>query len=119
MKYFYSLLATILLLPQSALAKGKLGDAVGNLRQSGKRAGTSETDIAAVTGSFINTALSFVGIIFMALVVYAGYLWMTARGEEDQVGKARKILISALVGIVIVLGAYAITAIVTTRFAAL
>jgi len=44
------------------------------------------------------------------LVIYGGFLWMTARGNEQQVTKAKDLIISAVIGLVIVLAAYAITA---------
>lgn len=116
---FFTLVAATLLAPAAANAAGNFGDAIGNLGNAGRKAGTQEADVANVAGALINTALSFVGIIFMALVVYAGYLWMTARGEEEQVGKARKILTSTMIGLVITLGAYAITAVITARFGSL
>jgi len=45
-------------------------------------------------------------------MVYAGYLWMTARGESDQVDKAKKIIVQSIIGLVITVGAYSITAFV-------
>lgn len=63
-------------------------------------------------GSIIGTLLSFLGVIFMALVLYGGILWMTARGNESQVDKAKELLVNAIIGLIIVLAAYAITAFV-------
>ena len=63
-------------------------------------------------GVLVKTVLSFVGIIFLALMVYAGFLWMTARGAEDQITKAQDIIRAAIIGIVITLGAYSITSFV-------
>ncbi|PIR92378.1 hypothetical protein COU01_01910, partial [Candidatus Falkowbacteria bacterium CG10_big_fil_rev_8_21_14_0_10_44_15] len=48
------------------------------------------------------------GIIFLVLVLYAGFLWMTAAGNEDQVTKAKSILTTSIIGIVIIVAAYAI-----------
>ena len=52
------------------------------------------------------------GVIFLVLMVYAGYLWMTARGTEEQIEKAKKIIMAAMIGLIITLGAYSITAFV-------
>ena len=60
-------------------------------------------------GKIIGAALSLTGIIFFILAVYAGFLWMTARGDETQAKKARETIIMAVTGLVIILGAYAIT----------
>jgi hypothetical protein len=45
----------------------------------------------------------------MILIVYAGFLWMTARGNEQTVEKAQTIIRSSVIGLIIVLGAYSIT----------
>ena len=63
-------------------------------------------------GEIIGLVLSFVGVLFLMLVIYAGILWMTAQGNEQKVTKAKDLLINAVVGLVIVFAAYAITAFV-------
>lgn len=64
-----------------------------------------EEMIAAV----IQTALSFLGVVFLLLIIYGGYLWMTARGNETQVEKAKNLLMAAVIGLIIVVSAYAIS----------
>ncbi len=80
------------------------------------KAGVTEKKIENVVGTGINAALSLVGLIFLILMVYAGYLWMTARGEEETIKKSQKIIISTIIGLVITLSAYAITKFITGRF---
>lgn len=70
---------------------------------------TTDTTLAETIGVVIKVALSFVGVLFMALIFYAGYLWMTARGDDAQIDKAKKIISSAIIGIIITVGAYSIT----------
>jgi len=70
---------------------------------------TGPTTLSANIGSFIKIALSFVGVIFLALMVYAGFLWLTARGESEPVEKAGKIIKTAVIGFIITVGAYSIT----------
>ncbi len=60
-------------------------------------------------GSVVGTVLSFLGIIFFLLVLYAGIMWMTAFGNDQKVEKSKEIIISAAIGLVIVLAAYAIS----------
>ena len=57
----------------------------------------------------ISQVIGFIGILFMLLTIYAGFLWMTAQGNEEQIGKAKKLLVGAIIGMVIIFGAYAIT----------
>jgi uncharacterized membrane protein len=68
---------------------------------------------AAQIGQLVQTAMSFLGIIFTVLLIYAGFLWMTARGEETKVEKAKNIIITAIIGLIIVLAAYSISYFVT------
>lgn len=83
--------------------------------QGGYASGTSETTFAETIGIVIKAALSLVGAIFLALMVYAGFLWMTARGEEEPIIKAKKIITASIIGIVIVVGAYSLTDYIIVR----
>ncbi len=61
-------------------------------------------------GSVIGIILSFVGVIFFILMIYAGLIWMTAQGNDQQIDKAKGLLINAIIGLIIVIAAYAIVA---------
>lgn len=115
-KIIFSLTAILfVLLPQISLAQG-LKEAFGAkspLADVKKRTGYSDEDIGAISGRVINTALTIVGVVFLLLMVYAGYLWMTAQGEESKIDKAQNIIKGTVIGLVLVLSAYAITIFVT------
>jgi len=66
-------------------------------------------DIPTIIGNIIGTALSLISVIFFILMLYGGFLWMTARGDSGQTTKALDTIIAAVIGIVIILGAYALT----------
>lgn len=70
---------------------------------------TSNTDIPTNIGKIIGIALSLVGVVFLVLMIYGGFLWMTAGGEAEKVKKAKGIIINAIIGLIIVLASYAIT----------
>ncbi|MBU0731724.1 pilin [Patescibacteria group bacterium] len=61
-----------------------------------------------IASNIINWALGFLGIIFLVLTIYGGFLWMTARGNEEQVKKAKQVLTGAVIGLVIVIASYGI-----------
>ncbi|MFH1142496.1 MAG: hypothetical protein V1695_02175 [Candidatus Uhrbacteria bacterium] len=69
----------------------------------------SGSDLPTLIGSIINIALGLLGILLVVLVVYSGFLWMTAAGSKEQVTKAKEILTRAIIGIIIVVAAYAIS----------
>jgi len=60
--------------------------------------------------------LSFLGVIFVVLIVYGGILWMTAMGNDQQVDKAKKIITESIIGLVIVVLAYSISFLVIKSF---
>ena len=68
--------------------------------------------IAGVAGKVIGVALTLVGIAFFLLMLYGGFLWMTARGDETKAKKARDMIIDAVIGLVIVGGSGILTAFV-------
>jgi len=72
----------------------------------------NENFIQTRAGEIIGFVLSFVGILFLGLMIYAGLLWMTAQGNETKITKAKDLLINAVIGLIIVFAAYAITAFV-------
>jgi TRAP-type C4-dicarboxylate transport system permease small subunit len=72
-------------------------------------AGLKDKSLAEIIGIVIKAFLSFLGVIFLILMIYGGYIWMMARGNEQEVARAKNIIINALIGLVIVLAAYAIT----------
>jgi hypothetical protein len=86
------------------------------LNTAGKNAGyKGGVQIEDVIGTVINTVLAVLGIIFLTLTVYAGYMWMTAGGDEGKVEKAKETISRSVIGLVIVLAAYAITYFVLSK----
>jgi hypothetical protein len=78
-------------------------------RSGGYGTNVTDTTLSESVGRIIKVVLSLVGTIFLALTIYAGILWMTAQGNEEQVTNATNILKRATVGLVITLAAYGIT----------
>lgn len=70
--------------------------------------GLSSGDIVIIVARIIRAFFGLLGILAVGLVLYAGFLWMTAGGEEEKVVKAKKILMQAVIGLAIILSAFAI-----------
>ena len=75
----------------------------------GKATGLSDQDLRITVGQIINVSLTLLGMVAVSLMVYAGFLWMTAAGNDDQIGKAKSVMTAAVIGLVIIMSAYAIT----------
>ena len=84
-------------------------DISGDLDTVGAGAGLSSAELPDVIGTVISTFLTLLGIIFLVLVLYAGWLWMTAGGDAKQVDKAKEIMLRAVIGLIILLASYSIS----------
>lgn len=73
--------------------------------------------ISQKIGLIISYILGFLGVIFLILTIYSGFQWLTAGGNEETIKKARSRLINAVIGLAIILSAYAITYFVTEKLA--
>ena len=73
---------------------------------------TGSADLPTLAGNVLGTALSFIGVLFFALMVFGGFMWMTARGNEEQTKKALSTITAAVIGLIIVLSSYTITSFV-------
>jgi cbb3-type cytochrome oxidase subunit 3 len=62
-----------------------------------------------IAGTVVGAILSLLGVIFFLLIFYGGIRWMLAQGNEAEVEKAKQVIVAAVIGLVVVLSAYAIT----------
>ena len=79
------------------------------------KTGIAEGNLLDFLGSGISIALSIVGAVFFGLTLYASIKWLISRGDEGKIETARKTLIGSIIGLIIIVGAYAITALITER----
>lgn len=108
----FFIFSLFLLLPAQAQEKASYG-----LDESAAKVGAFKAQIIGYDTDFFNTkigqivgfALSFIGVVFLILMIYAGISWMTAAGNQEKVSKAKDLIINAIIGLIIVLMAYAIT----------
>ena len=70
------------------------------------------TDIAVVIGKIVRQVLAFVGTIFLLLMIYAGFTYMLARGDDKKISTAKGIISGAVIGIIIVALSYSLTSFV-------
>lgn len=95
----------------SPLVAGAKPNLVGTIDTAAKGiygAQTVETSFTKQLGQYIQVILAFLGVILTVIIVYAGILWMTAGGNSEQVDKAKGWLKNGIIGLVLVLSAYAI-----------
>lgn len=75
----------------------------------GAATGLGQQDPRETAANIIRAALGILGIVAVVIVLWGGIMWMTAGGSDDKVGKAKKILFSGIIGLIIILSAFALT----------
>jgi len=107
-----SCLLAVIIFPAMTLADNAALDKLGEVGsgEAGPYVKADATTISEIIGTAVSAFLALLGVIFLVLMLYAGYHWMTARGEEEKVEKAKDTITRAIIGLIIVVGAYAIWA---------
>lgn len=67
-----------------------------------------------VAGRIIGVVMGFLGVVFFILMVYGGWIWLLARGNDEKVTQAKDTIKHAIIGLLIVFAAYALSAFVVT-----
>ncbi len=96
----------------SAQTRGGLKNLEGKIDLS------TSLDLIETIGRIIDFLLGFLGVLALILILYAGFLWMTAAGNEEKVAKAKKIMGAAVIGLVIILASFAIANFIVGNLAA-
>ncbi|OGH93059.1 MAG: hypothetical protein A2563_04765 [Candidatus Magasanikbacteria bacterium RIFOXYD1_FULL_40_23] len=110
-KLLFVFLFSLMLLGSVLPAAAQFG-----LKETASKAQYGEsTDIYTTIGDIVNVVLSFTGIIFLAIIFYGGLRWMTARGDEAKITKAKEAMYAAIIGFILVTAAYALSSFVIGR----
>lgn len=70
---------------------------------------TTSADPVDITLNIINIVFGLLALISVVLVLIGGFIWMTSGGNVEKIKKAKKLLISALIGLFIIMAAYGVT----------
>lgn len=73
---------------------------------------TGSDNLVTIIGNIINVLLGFLGILLLAYLLYAGFLWMTSGGDTEGVKKAKTMIQNSIVGLIIIAAAFAISSFV-------
>jgi uncharacterized membrane protein YidH (DUF202 family) len=105
---FVLVLPVLVALPVQAQVDDPLGVNNANVGLPG----ANDTDPRNMAISIVTYLMTFLGIIAVIVILYGGFQWLTAGGNEDKVGSAKKTIIAGIIGLVIIIAAYAIVQIV-------
>jgi len=74
----------------------------------GTATGLTSADLRVTVANIINVALGLLGIIAVVIILVGGFKWMTAMGNEEKVGEAKKLIAAGIIGLAIIVSSYAI-----------
>jgi len=79
-----------------------------SIENVGGSLGLTSTDLKGVVLNVIRWVLGILTLVAVSFIIYGGFLWLTAAGNEQRIEKAKRVILNAVVGLVIVLIAWAI-----------
>lgn len=124
MKRFYATLLTLMLsitlfAPSFVFAGSqttkRINSALDAAGQTGFGQSGKQIGLGGLVGSYVTVFLGFVGTIAFVIFLYGGFLWMTARGNEDQVAQAKQYLFNGTIGVVVIVLAYSAAYFITSQ----
>lgn len=74
--------------------------------------GLGGEDIRITVARIIRVAMGLLGIVAVVIMLIGGFTWMTAGGEEEKVAEAKKWIFAGIIGLAIILSAYALASFV-------
>jgi TRAP-type C4-dicarboxylate transport system permease small subunit len=112
-KHLISLaILALLVIPAVTFAQSTNNNLFGtnevNTGLAGSLADSTTSDPRAIIGKIINIALGFLGVIAVGIILLGGFKWMTAAGNEDKTTEAKQLLGAGVIGLIIILSAWAL-----------
>ena len=107
MKKYLPLIGVVLML--ALMVTPVLAQSLDNgfMAQFRGNAGIGEASLAEVIGSVVKAVLSILGLVALVIFIIAGFQWMTSGGNKEKIQSAQKSMGAAVIGLVIVIIAYA------------
>lgn len=81
----------------------------------GAQTGLGSQDVRVTIANIIRIALGLLGMVALVIILWGGFIWMTAGGDENKVATAKKILFNGFIGLIIIMSSYAITSFVINK----
>lgn len=100
---------SLLILPVMAVAQVNQNPTIGTTF------GLGTADLESTVVNIVQWVLGFLGLVAVIMILIGGFQWMTAGGNEEKVASAKKIISAAVIGLIIVLLAWAIVIFVVSQ----
>ncbi|PJE76385.1 hypothetical protein COV05_04825 [Candidatus Uhrbacteria bacterium CG10_big_fil_rev_8_21_14_0_10_48_16] len=101
-KYYFLLLSSLLVLVPNVLLGATLDNPLGT------------TNIREVIARIIQSILGVTGSLALLMFIYGGFLFLISAGEAERVKKGKEVMKWAILGLVVIIGAYMIVSTIVT-----
>jgi heme/copper-type cytochrome/quinol oxidase subunit 2 len=91
-----------------AESESAMDTVLGGLNTAGETAGFEDQNLIDLMPATINVILGMMGILVFGFFIYAGILYLTSQGNKEMVEKAKKIMQYTVLGMLVIIAAYAI-----------
>ena len=108
---------SLMIVPAQASVVDDISGSLTNFEKAATGTTTEQEPTKALTiaGLIINIILSVLGIVFIAYLLYGGFLWMTAAGNQEELDKAKRIITNSIIAVIVIMSTYAIAQFVMTQ----
>ena len=113
-KYLVSLAIVLTVIAGPAITLAVTADQLGAQTQPAGLSLGAQSPMQIAT-NLLNTAMLFLGMIAVCIMLLAGFKWMTAMGSEEKITEAKKLMSAGVIGIIIILSAWGITSYIITQ----
>lgn len=72
----------------------------------------SNVTLPTAIGRIVRIVLTFLGLIAVVIIILGGFQWMTSGGNEEKIASAKKLMGAGIIGLIIIVLAYAIASFV-------
>lgn len=94
--------STLLVVPALAHAQVTIDQELGRTFNLGT------ADLEATVINIVQWALGLLALVAVVMIIIGGFRWITAAGNEEKIESAKKLISAAVIGLIIVLLAWAI-----------
>jgi len=115
---FFTAAPAVLAADEPGAQKAAAGLDITANQAYGKDVVQKNSDLPTIIGRVVGTGLAFLGVVFFTLLLYAGLTWILSLGKEEKINQAKEMITAAVLGLIVVLGAYAVTLLVARIFTA-
>lgn len=112
---FFIILFFVFLTASQSILTAHAGSFLNGLNKTAENAGYTDTSSLGkkspeqIIAIIINAVLGLIGVLLLFLLIYGGFVWMKARGNDAETKRAQDIIRNAIIGMILVLTAYIIT----------